>query len=112
WSGGLAWEIFRRNLEYAFVERDFDVVHGTARTFQTASMHVMEKCGFLRQSDRTLRDWPVCYYKCSREAFLAQHVIYLMKRLGDVDQDPSAQLLSGTPPPTEEAGADKVSLGR
>lgn len=83
WSNGRASEIFRRNLEHAFLEQDFDVVYGTARTFQGASMRLMEKCGFIRQSDRMLRNWPVRYYLLPKVVFLAQHVVYLKQRLAE-----------------------------
>ncbi len=87
WLGGLAMEIFRRNLEHAFLDLDFAVVYGTARTIQMASVHGMEKCGFSRLPDRKLRDWPVYYYECRREAFLARHVLHLNQRIADMDPD-------------------------
>ena len=73
--------------QFERLDLDFAVVYGTARTIQMASVHGMEKCGFSRLPDRKLRDWPVYYYECRREAFLARHVLHLNQRIADMDPD-------------------------
>ena len=95
WSCGIASEIFRRNLEFAFLEQDFKVVYGAARTIQLTSVRILEKCGFVRQPDRMLRHYPMVYYACSREAFLAQHVIYLKFRLGQLGHHHAPRTATG-----------------
>ena len=98
WFTGMGWEIFRRILEYAFLELEFPDVYGTTRTFHHQGVHIMETCGFIRQPDRKLRDWPVRYYICPREAFLAKHVILLNQRLSDMDKDRDEGLSSNSRP--------------
>ena len=112
WLAGVALEIFRRNLEYVFLERGFEAVHGTARTYQMASVRLMERNGFIRQADRTLRDWPVFYYKCPREAFLARHVVYLRECLAELKPASPASPFINQPPVEEAAEAVEVSAGR
>ncbi len=84
WSEGLSSEIVRRNLEFAFLDLDLDKVHGASRIFDGASVHIMERCGFVREPDRMYGDWLMRYYTCRKEAFLAQHVIFLKQCLADM----------------------------
>ncbi len=111
WSNGLASEIVRLNLEHAFLEQDFDVVYGMARTFQQASMRLMDKCGFIRQPDRSLRSWPVRYYALPKVAFLAQHVIYLKQRLMDKSQGSLQQPSAREPARSDATGRDLAGNG-
>ena len=91
WSGGLASEIIRRNLEYVFLERDFDIVDTATKEFDGPSVQITKRFGFNREDDRTLRQWSVCYYNLSREEFLARHVAYLKQRLLDLNTGRAAQ---------------------
>ena len=81
WSGGLASEIIRRNLEYVFLERNFDTVFTATRSSDGPSVKITKRFGFIREDDRKLQDWSVCYYNLPREVFLTQHVGYLKQQL-------------------------------
>ncbi len=109
WSGGLASEIVRRNLEYAFLDLDLDVVYAATRPFQLASVRLMEILGFDRLPDRNMRHWPMIYAACRKETFLKQHVVFLKQQLIYASQNPkpkpATRILDSTRPRTQTMAA-------
>ena len=81
WSGGLGAEIIRRNMEYIFLERGFDSIYGTARISTVAGLKLFDALGFVQEDDRMLRDWPVYYFKLTREAFLRNQIDFMKRQL-------------------------------
>ncbi len=93
WSLGFGSEVVRRNLEFAFLEQELDLVYAATRPIQLASIRLMEIFGFVRLPDRMLRHYPMAYASCTKEEFLLRHVAYLKQRLEKLRAEP--------PPPAQ-----------
>ena len=85
WSNGLASEMTRRILEYAFLDLNSEAVYVASRDFDGPTGRIFEKLGFIRQADRKLRHWPVCYYVHSRQSFLTEQIVNLKQLISNLN---------------------------